>query len=134
MVALDTSALIEFLDGTNNSVADKVQTCLIECKACLPPIVLSEILSDPKLNEHARTVIRDIPLLEIKDLYWERVGLTRATLISKGLKARIADTMIAQVCIDNDVPLITNDDDFRHFNKFFGLRLFESKLHLALEI
>jgi predicted nucleic acid-binding protein len=30
---------------------------------------------------------------------------------------RLADTLIAQSCIDHHVPLITRDVDFRHFAK-----------------
>jgi predicted nucleic acid-binding protein len=29
--------------------------------------------------------------------------------------ALASDTLIAQTCIDHDVPLITRDQDFRHF-------------------
>jgi predicted nucleic acid-binding protein len=41
----------------------------------------------------------------------------------KGLKAAVADALIAQSCIDNDVALITRDPDFRHFAKHCGLKL-----------
>ena len=45
----------------------------------------------------------------------------RAKLISKKLKARFADVLIAQSCIDAGVELICDDLDFRHFVKNFGL-------------
>jgi predicted nucleic acid-binding protein len=32
-----------------------------------------------------------------------------------GRRARLADTLIAQVCLDHDVALVTNDADFRAF-------------------
>jgi len=35
----------------------------------------------------------------------------------------LADTLIAQSCIDHDVRLVTRDDDFRHFVRLGGLRL-----------
>jgi len=38
------------------------------------------------------------------------------------MSSDLADTLIAQICIDHDVPLITRDKDFRHFAKH-GLRL-----------
>ena len=61
--------------------------------------------------------------MEIQPGYWERAGKLRALLIAKRLKPRLADTLIAQICIDNDIPLITRDKDFRHFAKHAGLRL-----------
>jgi predicted nucleic acid-binding protein len=39
------------------------------------------------------------------------------------LKAKVADALIAQSCIDHDVALITRDRGFRHFAKHCGLRL-----------
>jgi predicted nucleic acid-binding protein len=35
----------------------------------------------------------------------------------------LGDALIAQSCIDHDVPLITRDTDFRHFAKHCGLKL-----------
>ena len=46
----------------------------------------------------------------------------RRTLLEARLKATVADTLIAQSCIDHRVPLITHDRDFRHFVKA-GLKL-----------
>lgn len=63
-------------------------------------------------------------MLEIDGGYWERVGLLRARVVAKGRRARLADALIAQSCIDHDVPLITNDADFRHFAAVAGLRIF----------
>jgi predicted nucleic acid-binding protein len=64
-----------------------------------------------------------LPLLEIVDGYWARAGQARRLLIRKGLKAKTADALIAQSCIDHDVALITRDKDFRHFAKHCGLKL-----------
>jgi predicted nucleic acid-binding protein len=41
------------------------------------------------------------------------------------LKAALADSLIAQCCIDADVALIARDGDYRHFAKWCGLRLAE---------
>jgi predicted nucleic acid-binding protein len=81
----------------------------------LPPPVLSEALSDPNLAVGKGERIRAIPLLEILDGYWERAGLLRGLVRAQGYKALLADSLIAQSCIDHDIPLITYDLDFRHF-------------------
>lgn len=36
-------------------------------------------------------------------------------MIGAGHKAKLADTLIAQACLDHRVPLVTRDLDFRHF-------------------
>jgi predicted nucleic acid-binding protein len=61
--------------------------------------------------------------LEIDKDYWLRVAETRKYILSRKLRARLADTLIAQSCIDHDVALITRDTDFRHFAKHCGLKL-----------
>ena len=41
----------------------------------------------------------------------------------KDHRASLADTLIAQTCLDPGVRLVTRDDDFRQFARFGGLRL-----------
>jgi predicted nucleic acid-binding protein len=123
MIALDSSALITYLAGGKGPVADAVDVVLGEQQACLPPVVLSELLSDASLSMDVAALFRSLPLLEIGDGYWVRAGELRARLIARGTKARLADTLIAQSCLDNDIPLLTMDKDFRHFARFASLRL-----------
>jgi predicted nucleic acid-binding protein len=92
----------------------------------LPPVVLSELLSDPRLPRDVRDVVLRLPLLEILDGYWERAGLLRARLLANGRRARLADTLITQACLDHDVELVTRDADFRHFVRLARLRLVPS--------
>ncbi len=57
----------------------------------------------------------EIPVLELKPGFWERAGRLRARVIAAGHKARLADSLIAQSCLDHGVPLVTRNRDFRHF-------------------
>jgi predicted nucleic acid-binding protein len=123
MIAADSSAIISFLEGNRSREAEFLATLLQTGDAVLPPAVLSEVLSDPKLPARHRELIQALPLLELLDGYWVRAGLSRAKLLSSKLKAPLADTLIAQSCIDHGVALITRDPDFRHFAKHCGLKL-----------
>ena len=87
----------------------------------LPPVVLTEMLSAPRLETRASRLIRRIPTLELQAGYWERAGQLRAKLLAEGLRARLADALIAQSCLDHRTPLITRDSDFRHFVTHAGL-------------
>jgi len=89
----------------------------------MAPVVLSELLSGPALEPQDESDLCAIRLMEIRPGYWERAGKLRASLLAKRLKPRFADALLAQICIDNDIPLITRDKDFRHFAKHAGLRL-----------
>jgi predicted nucleic acid-binding protein len=123
MIALDSSTLIEYLSGGEGADVEAAETALEHKQAVLPPVVLSELLSDPRLSSEVATVLKELPLLSLLDGFWERTGYLRSKLIRRGRKAPLADSLIAQVCIDHGVPLISRDADFRNFAPYGGLRL-----------
>ena len=123
MIALDTSSLIAYLSGESGGDAEAVHIALEQQQACLPPAVLAELLSEPRLPARTAAAFRALPLLPVTDGYWERVGHLRAAVIAQGRKARLADALIAQSCLDHDVPLVTRDTDFRNFSRVRPLRL-----------
>jgi predicted nucleic acid-binding protein len=122
MIALDTSAVIAYLSGDEGEVAGRAGAAFAARQACLPPVVLAELLSDPVLPAGVASLLKELPRLEVKDGYWERSGALRAKILAKGQKARLADALIAQSCLDHNVALVTADRDFRHFTKH-GLTL-----------
>jgi predicted nucleic acid-binding protein len=89
----------------------------------LPPIVVTEILSDSAGAALVERQIEQLTQLDLKEGYWTRAGHARRVLHQKGLRAKVADALIAQSCIDHDIALITRDRDFRHFAQHCGLRL-----------
>ncbi len=115
MIALDTSSLIHYLAGSPGKDVHAVDVALAQSQACLPPVVLTEVLSDPKLPGALEEILLQIPILRVEPGFWERAGRLRARLIASGHKAKLADTLIAQSCLDHKVPLVTRDPDFRHF-------------------
>jgi len=123
VIAADTSSLIAFFAGDEGSDVDLIDAALAGATLLLPPVVVTELLSDSKGRNLIEADLVDAPLLEILPGYWRRAGATRALILSKGLGAKIPDVLIAQSCIDHRVPLITRDTDFRHFAKHCGLKL-----------
>jgi predicted nucleic acid-binding protein len=124
MIAADTSAIVAYLSaGEPGTDLDLIAAAMATAELALPPIVLTELMSSGASDRSLDTDLAQIPLLELKEGYWTRAGQARRLLIRRGLKAKTADALIAQVCIDNDVALITRDKDFRHFAKHCGLRL-----------
>jgi predicted nucleic acid-binding protein len=123
VVALDTSSTIAFLSGERGSDVTAVEAALRFRNGVFPPVVVTELLSDPAVRAGIGAFIRAVPRLEILEGYWERAGELRARLLRRGLKARLADTLIAQSCLDHQVALLTRDRDFRNFATHAGLRL-----------
>jgi predicted nucleic acid-binding protein len=116
VIAADTSSLRRFLSGATGHDIETVADAIAHRSMVLPPVVLTGILSDRSADETAK-VLTAIPLLEITDGYWARAGLLRARVIAAGHKSKVADALIAQSCLDHDVPLVTNDRDFRHYER-----------------
>ena len=125
MIALDTSSVVAYLNGSTGKDVLAVDLALEQQQAVLPPVVLCELLSAPGLPTRARTLFEQLPLLDILDGYWQRAGLLRARILAKRHKARIADALIAQSCLDHDVPLVSRDRDFRHFSRLATLQILE---------
>jgi hypothetical protein len=123
VIAADTSTLSALLLGEQGKDVDRLVESLARGDLRLPPVVMTEILSDPAAAKLVAPKLVRVELLEVSEGYWQRAGETRAKLRARGFKAKVADALIAQSCIDHDVALITRDADFRHFAKHCGLRL-----------
>lgn len=115
MIAVDTSSMVAFLEGDNGDDIDLIQSALDHQQLALPPVVLAELLSDPALPDPVRALLSGLPILDIEPGFWERAGLLRASVLRQKKKARVADALIAQSCLDQSTPLVTRDRDFRHF-------------------
>jgi predicted nucleic acid-binding protein len=123
MIAADTSSMVAYFLGGDGKDVEQVDAALATGDLVFPPAVLTELLSDPALEPAVDNQIRRVATLDILEGYWLRAGEARRTLIRRGLKAKVGDTLIAQSCIDHRVKLIARDTDFRHFASHCGLLL-----------
>lgn len=123
MIAADTSSLVAFLAGDVGADVEGIDAALGAGTLRLPGPVLTEMLSYPKAGPKTLPAFGKIPVLETHDGYWVRAGETRRKVLAQGFKARVADALITQACIDNNVALIARDKDFRHFAAHCGLVL-----------
>jgi len=123
MIAADTSTWVAFLEGGGGEDAELLDRALEDRQVLMVPVVLTELLSDPKLPSRVAETLSDVPLIEIGLGYWQRAGVLRAKALAKRRKARLGDALIAQSCIDQDIPLLTRDRDFRGFAEAAGLDL-----------
>jgi len=123
LIACDTSVLIEYLAGASHPHVSRLDQEIRGKNIALPPVVVTEILSDPGAGSDLVQIITSLPRLDPSPGYWERAGGIRARLRALRLRAPLADTLICQSCLDHDVPLLTRDADFRHFARHAGLKL-----------
>ncbi len=115
MIAADTSSLVAFLRGDSGEDVERLDGALRESQLHLPAPVLAELLSNPRLDPEVVEELALLPLLEPTPGFWYRAGRLRARLLGKRRKARLADALIAQLCVDHGARLITRDRDFRAF-------------------
>ena len=123
MIAADSSSLIAYFQGDSGSDVEAIAEAVAGEILRLPPVVVTELLSDEAARPRLLPVIAGLPKLELGVGYWERAGATRGLLRAKGLKAKIPDVLIAQSCLDHDIALISRDEDFKRFVMHCGLRL-----------
>ena len=123
MIAVDTSSFLAYLAGDEGADVEALDEALRFELAMLPAVVLSEILSAPALDPRVASLALQLPLLDVTSGFSQRAAENRAKLLRLGLRARLADTLIAQLCVDHARPLITRDRDFRHFVVHCGLEL-----------
>jgi predicted nucleic acid-binding protein len=123
MIAADASTWVAFLEGGAGEDAERLDRALEDRQVVMVPVVLTELLSDPKLPSGVAEILSDVPLIELGAGYWQRAGGLRAKALAKRRKARLGDALIAQSCVDAGVPLLTRDRDFRAFVEAAGLDL-----------
>ena len=122
MIAVDSNVVIDLLEGKDSPESLRLEAMLRDASAVLAPVTVTELLSDTK-GRTTEGVLADFDVLLLTDGYWERAGLLRAKVRKTGRKAALGDALIAQACIDADVPLLTRDGDFAAFAKLGGLKL-----------
>jgi predicted nucleic acid-binding protein len=124
LIACDTSVLIDYLEQIDSPYTRRLEEALDQENLWLPPVVVTELYG-AKTKEISRWNIltNEVPLLEIYDGYWDRAGSARRKLLLLKHKARLGDALIAQSCIDHDVPLLSRDADYKLYAKHHGLKL-----------
>jgi len=123
VIAADTSSWIAFLEGASGEDIRLLDRALEDRHVVMVPVVLTELLSDGSLPQDVADTLLDVPLMELASGYWQRAGALRAKVLATRRMARLGDALIAQSCIDQGVPLITRDRDFRAFASAANLNL-----------
>jgi len=61
------------------------------------------LLSAPDLPRALAALLARLPVLETHPGFWTRAGQLRAKLLARKQRARLADTLVAQSCLDHGV-------------------------------
>jgi predicted nucleic acid-binding protein len=116
MIAADSSTWIAFLEGVPGHDAELLDRALGDHRVLMIPAVFTELFSHAFLPSSVAQGLLEIPMIELQAGYWQRAGLLRAKFLSKRPKTRLGDALIAQTCLDRNIPLL-------HETRFFALSL-----------
>jgi tRNA(fMet)-specific endonuclease VapC len=118
-IALDTNVSIKFLNG--DEVVESIVLRYYEIY--LPVIVVGELVFGALNSKHAelnlsrhQKFIQRAKLLEITDTTANTYAQTRLRLKKKGKPIPENDIWIAAVCIENKLPLLSNDAHFKEID------------------
>ena len=118
MILVDTSVLLEFLRGKSGLGVSKFRQVLERgMPYAICPLVYQEVLqlaaSEQDL-ERLKSYLGTIPCLDLKAgrESYARAAEIHAKCRQAGRTMTTIDCLIAQIAIENDVPLLHNDADF----------------------
>lgn len=113
MYLLDTNFLIDYIFGKSNFIAKFEE--LSEKNLHISAISSAELLSGTK-EEDVQIVnnfLDSLIVIPVTDNLARKAGITRAELKRKGYKKSLADILIGQTAIENNLILVTgNPKDF----------------------
>ena len=128
MILIDSSVLIDYFNGTYNWQVEKLNNLLGKEFLSIGDYILTEVLQGFKNDkdfQKAKNILKAFPCF---DLLGEDVAIKSAQnfryLRKKGITVRkTIDSIIATYCIENNLSLLHNDNDFKPFEKYLGLQV-----------
>jgi predicted nucleic acid-binding protein len=128
VILVDTSAWIDYFNGSGSVEADYLTLCIAEVRPIvLAGLVLTETLQGVRDTEQADRVARTLSAFtmapELERLDYEQAAAIYRTCRGRGTTPRSAiDCLIARLCLRYGYELLTRDRDFDAIGRFFPLR------------
>lgn len=123
-ICLDTTVLIGYLNGREPS-ASAVEKAVKECNCNVTTITVYELLfgiarAKKEIGEEA--LLSAMTVIPFNDNAARRADNLHSDLISQNKDIGAKDVLIASICLENDLPILTTNE--KHFLRVQGLRVF----------
>lgn len=115
-VLVDTSVWITSVRRPSSAVADELRLLLERDEVATTEVVIGEVLQGARTQDDFDEWSERLDALHFfsGDLgVWTRAAQTAFILRSKGTRTPLSDLLVAQVALDNDLPVFTTDSDFQ---------------------
>lgn len=126
MIVVDSSVWIDFLNGRNAPHVRHLRTVLGAEEVVVGDLMLCEVLQGLNSERAAREVEALLRRFEIVPMAGDAIAIAAArnfrSLRRRGITVRkTIDLLIGTWCIENRMPLLHNDGDFRPMGRYLGL-------------
>ena len=120
MILVDTSVWIDYFHGADNVQTDVLDAALLDGTVAIGDLIFLEILQGFKADRDFRKAKKTLETLDQFDLLGQNMALKSAEnyrrLRKMGITIRKTnDVIIASFCIENRLPLLFGDRDFKPF-------------------
>jgi|SRR5690606_2775923 len=126
MIIADTSIWIDYFNGINSPYTDALDSGLADGVIAIGDIIFLEILQGFKSDKDYNLAKKSLNTLDQFEMFGHNQVLKAANnyrkLRKKGITIRKTnDVIIATFCIENKMPLLFLDKDFKPFVTHLGL-------------
>ncbi|MCG7910188.1 MAG: PIN domain nuclease [Candidatus Thiodiazotropha taylori] len=126
MIVVDSSVWIDFFSGADTPEAESLDRTLGIKPVAIGDLILTEVLQGFRHDKDYKAARRVFDDVTIFDMLGMQMAIKSAenfrALLKKGITVRkTADVIIATFCIEQKLPLLFSDKDFKPFVKHLGL-------------
>ena len=126
MVVVDSSVWIDYFSGIDSAQTDRLDNTLGLKPVAVGDLILTEVLQGFRHDKDYKTARKLFEELTIFEMLGPSMAIKSAdnfrALRKKGITIRkTADVIIATFCIEQKLPLLFSDKDFKPFVKNLGL-------------
>jgi len=127
VILVDSSVWIDYFTGKKTPAADKLDSLLGEDLVAIGDLMLVEVLQGFRADKDYRRAKELLLSLTVVNMLDTAIALKSAAnfrkLRKKGITVRkTIDAIIATYCIENKLPLLHSDKDFKPFHKHLKLK------------
>ena len=117
MVLADTNVIIDYWKTPN----DRMTEIFNNEDIAVCGIVEAELIHGARSEKEIESIKEAISCFEMLSYScnWEKLGRMLNKLRTSGISLPFTDAMIAQIAIDNDVDVLTNDNHFKLIQTVF---------------
>ncbi|PLW83232.1 VapC toxin family PIN domain ribonuclease [Kineobactrum sediminis] len=126
MIIVDSSVWIDYFSGAYGPQTDRLDNTLGIKPVAIGDLILTEVLQGFRHDKDYRAARKVFEDVAIFDMLGRQMAIKSAenfrALRKKGITVRkTADVIIATFCIEQKLPLLFSDKDFKPFVKHLGL-------------